>query len=92
MQHVFFLVLQQGAADAVNNALGNTGRAGRIHDVQGVIEWHLCELKLCASLGKILPQYCAVDSWQRYSIARKLNDHGVSDRVDQLDDAGDGIE
>ena len=35
---MFLEMLEQRAAGAVNDALGHTGRAGRIQDVQRVIE------------------------------------------------------
>ncbi|MNF13309.1 hypothetical protein D3C80_2151050 [compost metagenome] len=46
MQLVLFQVLQQGAAYAVDYALGSAGGAGRIEDVERVVEGHGLEGKL----------------------------------------------
>ena len=43
MQHQFLQMVEQNAAGALDHALGQTGGAGRIHDVQRMVEGQLFE-------------------------------------------------
>ena len=55
MQAQLLDVLQQGAADAVDNALGHASGAAGIEDIQRLVEGHRRELRRAAGLVEILP-------------------------------------
>ena len=57
MQLVLFQVLQQGAANAVHDALGFAGGAGGVEDVERVVEGHGLEGELGIMLAcqQLLP-------------------------------------
>ena len=52
MQLVLFQMLQQGAADAVDDALGFAGGAGGVEDVERVVESHRLELQASIRLAR----------------------------------------
>ena len=56
MQAQFLDVLQQGATDAVDDALGHARGAAGIEDVQRLLEGHRGELRFTAGLVEVLPQ------------------------------------
>ena len=56
VQTEFLDVLQQSAASAVHDALGDAGGAAGVEDIQRVIERYLGEFGLAAGLVEVLPQ------------------------------------
>ena len=57
VKHVFFEVLNQGATGSVNDTFWYTSGAGRIHDVEGMIEFGRRALELSTWDDKFLPTH-----------------------------------
>ena len=89
MKHVLFQVLQKRPADTVNDAFGDTGRTGRVHDVKRVIELDLGKLERRVFYGEILPAYRSTDVVDPEIPARKRGDNRAFNAVDGFENALD---
>ena len=89
VQHQFFQVLDQRAAGTMHDALGNTGGARGIHDVERMIEWHGDELRLRAfeRLHEIRQQHGVAQTGERGRRRQIGHHHQFADAVDAIEHA-----
>ena len=85
---MLFALLQQRSSMPMHNALWDTGRTGRIHDVQRVIEIDRRDLKRRIIFEKILPEDCVVDTCICWCRRYEWHHNRLHDRRDRHRDAG----
>jgi len=95
VQHVLFLMLQQRPPGPVHHALGESRGAGRIEDVDRMIEWEPLEPQAGLAPRRahpLVPQHAPRDPLHRGPLREVRNDHHVLDRRDPAGDVGDAPE
>ena len=75
MQHMFFDLLQQRSTMTMNDALRNARRAGRIHDVQRVVEVNRRDFKFCIGHQVFIPVADVCHRGGRRSGSNKWHDY-----------------